>query len=88
MYSIHLGKRALKDIAKLRKENAKYAAKLWDLILDIQRDPFDGLGEPEPLKGDYQGYWSRRITQEHRLIYRVEAGELEITACHGHYDDK
>jgi toxin YoeB len=76
MYSIHLSKRAIKDIAKLRKENAKYAAKLWDLILDIQREPFEGLGEPEALKGDYQGWWSRRITQEHRLIYRITDGEL------------
>jgi Txe/YoeB family toxin of Txe-Axe toxin-antitoxin module len=56
MYPIHLSRKTLKDIPKLRKENPKYAAKLWDLILDIQVNPFNGLGEPEGLKGDLQGW--------------------------------
>lgn len=51
MYPIHLSQKSQKDIVKLRKENPKYAAKLWDLILDIQQNPFNGLGEPEALKG-------------------------------------
>jgi toxin YoeB len=88
MYPIHLSRKIAKDIPKLRNENAKYAAKLWDLILDIQVNPFNGLGEPEALKGDLQGWRSRRITQEHRLVYRIKDENLEIASCYGHYGDK
>ena len=88
MYPIVLSRKAIKDIPKLRKENAKYGAKLWDLILDIMTNPFDGLGEPETLKNDLQGFWSRRITQEHRLVYRIRDNNLEIASCYGHYGDK
>jgi toxin YoeB len=61
---------------------------LRDLILDIQVNPFDGLGEPEALKGDLQGWWSRRINQEQRLIYRIKDQNLELASCYGHYGDK
>ncbi|HFA48943.1 MAG TPA: Txe/YoeB family addiction module toxin [Bacteroidetes bacterium] len=88
MYPIHLSKKAVKDIASLRKENPKYAAKLWDLILDIFKHPFTGIGEPEALKGDLRGWWSRRITQKHRLVYRIKNEVLEIASCYGHYGDK
>jgi toxin YoeB len=88
MYPIHLSRKIAKDIPKLRKENPKFAVKLWDLILDIQIHPFDGLGEPEPLKGDLQGWWSRRITQEHRLVYRIHGQNLELASFYGHYGDK
>lgn len=47
--------------------------------------PFDGIGKPEALKGDLQGYWSRRITSEHRLVYTYEKEEILIAACHYHY---
>ncbi len=58
-------------------------------ILDVQRDPHGtGLGKPELLKGPLSGWSSRRINAEHRLIYRVRGGDLEIAACHGHYLDK
>ena len=66
------------------------ARKINMLLRDIRRDPFLGLGKPEPLRGNFQGWWSRRITQEHRLIYRVQgAGEnrhVEITQCRSHYE--
>jgi toxin YoeB len=88
MYPVHLSKKATKDIPLLKKENPKYAAKLWDLILDIFNHPFTGLGEPEPLKSDLHGWWSRRITQKHRLVYRIEEDILEIASCYGHYGDK
>lgn len=59
------------------------------LIADIKRDPFKGLGKPEPLKHDLQGWWSRRITGEHRLVYRVtgkgETQQIEIVQCRYHY---
>jgi toxin YoeB len=64
--------------------------KINSLIKDIQRDPFKGLGKPEPLKGPrYAGWWSRRVTDEHRLVYRVrgqsDAQLLEIGQCRYHY---
>jgi toxin YoeB len=59
--------------------------KLNGLIRDIQRDPFDGLGKPEALKNDLSGFWSRRISSEHRLVYRIDDGELLIAQCRGHY---
>ena len=55
------------------------------LIKDIQRSPFDGIGKPEPLKHQYTGLWSRRIDDEHRLVYRVLDDELVIVQCRFHY---
>lgn len=55
------------------------------LIRDCQRDPFHGIGKPEPLKRELSGYWSRRIDDSHRLIYRVTHAELQIIACRYHY---
>ncbi|KAF0120149.1 MAG: addiction module toxin Txe/YoeB family [Methylocystaceae bacterium] len=55
------------------------------LIKDCSRTPFEGLGKPEPLRGDLRGWWSRRIDREHRLVYRVEDGALLIAQCRYHY---
>lgn len=55
------------------------------LIKDIDRDPFNGIGKPEPLRGNWSGYWSRRIDQEHRLIYKVNDSQILIVKCKGHY---
>ncbi len=55
------------------------------LLKDILRNPFSGLGKPEPLTGNYKGYWSRRINQEHRLIYKVEDKMIIIASCRYHY---
>ena len=55
------------------------------LIRDIDRDPFKGIGKPEPLKGNWGGYWSRRIDSEHRLIYKVTQEQILIVKCKGHY---
>lgn len=59
--------------------------KVNTLIEDIQRNPVTGLGKPEPLKRNLSGWWSRRITREHRLVYRVKSGELQIAQCRFHY---
>ena len=58
-----------------------------ELIRDTLRSPFVGIGKPEPLKGNLKGWWSRRITGEHRLVYRVEAQVLVIMQCRFHYQD-
>ena len=56
------------------------------LIKDISRNPYDGIGKPEPLKHKYRGFWSRRIDAEHRLIYQVKEDEVRIIKCRFHYD--
>ena len=55
------------------------------LLKDIQRQPFDGLGDPEPLKHNWSGYWSRRIDREHRLVYKVTKGTITVVQCRYHY---
>lgn len=62
--------------------------KINTLINDCRRDPFKGLGKPEPLKHERKGYWSRRVTDKHRLVYGVTAEYILIARCTGHYDDK
>jgi toxin YoeB len=52
---------------------------------DVMRSPFEGIGKPEPLKADLSGYWSRRINDEHRLVYRATATEIVVIACRYHY---
>ena len=59
--------------------------KVSGLIKDIKRDPFNGIGKPELLKHELSGYWSRRITDEHRLVYKISAGDIIIYSCRGHY---
>jgi toxin YoeB len=56
------------------------------LTIDAAREPFAGIGKPEPLRGDLSGYWSRRIGETHRLVYRASDTELVIIACRFHYD--
>lgn len=58
------------------------------LIRDAERDPFRGIGKPEPLKGNWSGWWSRRIDDDNRLIYRVRNGILEIAQCGTHYGNQ
>ena len=59
--------------------------KINTLIKDIQREPFSGIGKPEPLKHQYSGFWSRRITDEHRLVYEISENTIGIAACRFHY---
>lgn len=55
------------------------------LVKDIERNPFAGIGKPEPLKGELSGFWSRRMDDANRLVYRVRTDVLEILSCRGHY---
>ena len=68
-------------------QDKKIYRKIITLINDMLRQPFTGLGKPESLKHDLQGYWSRRITDEHRLVYKVSETEIIILSCRFHYDD-
>jgi toxin YoeB len=81
---------AWEDYARWQAEDADIARKINELVKDIRRTPFTGLGKPEPLRGEYAGWWSRRITTEHRLVYRVEGTRgknqrLLISQCRYHY---
>lgn len=86
---IYWSTNAREDYLHWRTTDAKIHRWINDLIADIQRDPFKGLGKPEPLKHALQGYSSRRITQEDRLVYRVSGKgsdkRLEIIQCRYHY---
>lgn len=68
-------------------ENLKKHQKISELIRDISRHPFSGLGKPEPLKHEYKGAWSRRIDEEHRLVYSVSGDVITILSCKFHYDE-
>lgn len=63
----------------------KLFRKINKLIKECQRTPFEGIGKPEPLKNELSGWWSRRIDREHRLVYRIKDGTLEIAQCRHHY---
>jgi len=77
---------AWEDYLYWQKIEKKMVKKINQLIKDIKRNPFDGIGKPEALKYDLAGYWSRRIDQEHRLVYQVREEELLIYTCRYHYD--
>ena len=74
------------DYLYWQKTNRKILARINDLLKDIARNTFEGLGNPEPLKYKYKGYWSRRIDGEHRLIYRVRDDEIHIAKCRFQFD--
>jgi toxin YoeB len=67
-------------------EDKQIYRKIFSLIQDIQRTPFSGLGKPEPLRHDLQGFWSRRINDEHRLVYKVIDEDILIVSCKYHYE--
>lgn len=77
------------DYREWARTDPKTLWRINELIEAARRTPFEGLGKPEALKGDLAGFWSRRITQEHRLVYRVAGREaeqrIEIAACRHHY---
>lgn len=73
------------DLAWWVEKDRKKALKIIKLIKEIQKDPFRGIGKPEPLKHDLSGCWSRRIDREHRLVYQVSEEKIRILACRYHY---
>jgi len=65
--------------------NTKIQKRIQQLLLSIQEAPFDGIGKPEGLKYNWAGYWSRRITEEHRLIYKIEGEKIRVIQLRDHY---
>ncbi len=83
---ITFSKNSWDDYISWQKDDKKLLKKINQLIKDIQRTPFERIGNPEPLKFDLSGFWSRRIGREHRLIYKVFNNEILIYSCKYHYD--
>ena len=77
--------RGWEDFTYWVEHDRKIAARIARLIEEIERQPFEGLGKPEPLRHDMAGFWSRRITDEHRLVYAVEKNKLLIAQARYHY---
>lgn len=76
---------AWEDYLHWQKTNKKTLKRINTLIKEIKRNPFEGIGDPEPLKHNWSGYWSRRIDREHRLVYKVSDGSLIVAQCRYHY---
>ncbi len=73
------------DYLYWQKVDKKILKRINQLLKVCMRTPFEGLGKPEALKGDLQGYWSRRINTEHRLVYKYEKNQIWVAACRYHY---
>lgn len=76
---------AWEDYLYWQKTDQKTLKRINTLIKEIQRQPFTGIGDPEPLKHHWSGFWSRRIDREHRLVYKVESEQIVIVQCRYHY---
>ena len=85
MRSLEFDPVAFEDLAFWVQQDRKTALRIIKLIREIQRDPFRGTGKPEPLRHELSGCWSRRIDEEHRLVYEVQEKKIRILACRYHY---
>jgi toxin YoeB len=83
---VHWTAQALEDLAHWDKNDRRVASRVRQLVKQIEQQPFAGIGKPEPLRYEWSGYWSRRITKEHRLVYRVEGNTVYIAQCRFHYE--
>lgn len=75
------------DYIYWQMQDRKTLKRINALLKDVERNHFEGIGKPEPLKGELSGFWSRRIDDNNRFVYRIRNGVLEILSCRGHYDD-
>ena len=83
--NVEFSKEAYKDYLWWQKHDSKKVERIHALLQEIGLRPFEGKGKPEPLKFDLQGYWSRRITKEHRLVYSVDDDTITVISCRYHY---
>jgi len=75
------------DYADWQEQDKKTLKRINTLIKDVKRNGYTGIGKPEPLKGEFSGFWSRRIDDVNRFVFRIKDGVIEILSCKGHYDD-
>ncbi len=85
MRSLEFDPAAFEDLAWWIEKDRRTALRIVKLIQAVQREPFTGIGKPEPLKHELAGCWSRRINDEHRLVYEVRQEKIRILACRYHY---
>ena len=78
--------KAWEDYLYWQSQDRKTLKRINQLVRDVERNPFNGIGKPEPLKGGLSGFWSRRIDNINRLVYRINGDILEILSCKGHYE--
>jgi toxin YoeB len=76
---------AIEQLSYWIQEDNKLPLRIFRLLQELEQSPFTGTGKPEPLKGDFKGYWSRRINEEHRLIYKIIPGQVIVHSCRFHY---
>ncbi|MEI9934806.1 MAG: Txe/YoeB family addiction module toxin [Ferruginibacter sp.] len=82
---INIQPKAWDDMQFWLLNDRKILTRIFELVNAVTDNPFTGIGKPEPLKHIYKGYWSRRINEEHRLIYKINDNEIVIISCKGHY---
>ena len=70
-----------------QNQDKKTLKKINQLLNDIKRNNFSGIGKPEPLKNQFSGYWSRRIDEKNRIVYKVENDMIQVVQCKGHYEE-
>ena len=87
MRELHFMPKAWRDLGWWIQNDLKAVGKIHNLLETICRNPFSGVGQPEPLKADYAGYWSRRINRAHRIVYKVEDKRIIVHSLYGHYRD-
>jgi toxin YoeB len=88
MRDVQLRPEALEDLQDLLHTNKKLVERIFRIFKECRTTPFEGIGKPEALKGDKKGYWSRRIDEEHRMVYKVTNDLIIVYGVKGHYGDK
>lgn len=86
MSDITFTEQAWEEYSYWQTQDKKTLKRINQLLADIKRNGFNGIGKPEPLKDDLSGYWSRRIDEVNRLVYKIERNHIEIIQCKGHYE--
>ena len=86
MNNISFTEKAWEEYCYWQSQDKKTLKRINLLLIDIQRNNFEGIGKPEPLKENFSGFWSRRIDEVNRLVYRINKGTIEIIQCKGHYE--
>lgn len=88
MRKILLEDNAIEDFEFWSKNDVKILKKIAELFIAISKNPFEGIGKPELLKGNLTGYWSRRINEEHRIVYAVDQEKIVVISCRYYYEFK
>ena len=87
MNKISFTSKAWEEYCYWQTQDKKTLKRINQLLQDIGRNSFEGIGKPEPLKNDLSGYWSRRIDEVNRLVYKINGEQIEIVQCKGHYNN-